>query len=109
DRIYMNICLTIKLEIMAIKRKERTASPWGEIPETFSFPLVLSKEQEQSILSFSDVAREVWNFFLQEYIYRLDLKKRVKEGVAHEEEKTENHKGEMIWDTRISPLSFNYF
>ena len=93
---------------MAITRKTSIARPFGEIPETLSFPLHLDENQEKRLLHLSSVATDVWNFFVQEELYRLDLAKRVKEETALECERILNHKGEMVWDTSISPQSFNY-
>lgn len=91
-----------------IARKERIASPYGEIPETFSVELKFTQEQEQVLLALSESVKCVWNMFVWEYLYRLDLKKRVKEETALPSEQTKNHKGEFVWETNTSKLSLNY-
>lgn len=97
---------------MAIQKKERIASPFGVIPQTYSFPLKLTKGQEERILEISRTARDVWNQMLMEYTYRRNLYKRVQEGTALESEKTpsrnKKNKGEMIWDDNCSVFSLNY-
>ncbi len=94
---------------MGIQRKITKACPWGERPDTHQFPVTLDVQQEEKILQFSSICRMVWNFFVQESNYRIDLAKRVNSEEVFEEEKVyDQKKDEWKFDTNISAISFNY-
>ncbi len=76
-------------------------TPYGVIPETFSVPVCITKEQESIIFTLSDIHRTIANQMIIECRYRLDLAFRKKKG----ELLIKGESGD--YDTRTTAFSLN--